>query len=199
MKERFPHLTAEDWFEGYVTSVTEVRQIVDWAGNLTELNAEQVGVIGISLGGFIAAISMGIDKRINAGVFVVAGGNYENPAWMKKKRDGDKEADYQSQNRYAQYLTEVAEKGFENVAPVKESYLTDPMTFAHYLRQRPILMINALWDVYIPREATLDFWEACGKPTITWIPATHSTIWLGYPFISKKIASFLNANFPVTK
>jgi fermentation-respiration switch protein FrsA (DUF1100 family) len=52
------------------------------------------------------------------------------------------------------------------------------MTFAPYLRERPILMINALWDEFIPRQATLDFWKACGKPDIKWFPAAHATIWL---------------------
>jgi len=45
----------------------------------------------------------------------------------------------------------------ENVTPVRKSFLTDPMTFAHLLQQRPLLMINALWDEFIPKEATLDF------------------------------------------
>jgi len=69
------------------------------------------------------------------------------------------------------------------------------MTFAHSLRKRPMLMINALWDEVFPRQATLDFWEACGKPAITWLPAGHATIWLWYPIINRKIAGFLRATF----
>ena len=111
--------------------------------------------------------------------------------WYKRT-----EAEFEEiQSDYAQYLTEVAEKGFENVTPSKNSYLTDPMTFASYLQNRPILMFNALWDEYIPREATLDFWAACGKPTISWFPSTHSTIWLWYPLIQRKITHFLKSNF----
>jgi hypothetical protein len=56
-------------------------------------------------------------------------------------------------------------------------------------------MINALWDQAIPREATDDFWEAAGKPPITWFPATHPTIWLWYPFIRHKIVRFLQSAF----
>jgi dienelactone hydrolase len=196
MKDKGLHLSPEEWFEGYQTSVVEIRQIVDWASSLRETDEEKIAVIGISLGGIIAAISMGVDKRISAGVFVVTGGNYENPAWLKEKRDTRKAVEYsEGQERYTQYLTEVAERGSENVTPPKKSYLTDPLTFAGYLRKRPIMMINALWDKSVPRQATYDFWEACGKPAIRWFPSTHASIWLFYPLISRQIVSFLRATF----
>lgn len=199
IRDRLPALTYDEWFESYQISVIDVRQVVDWASGRTELNQEQVAVIGISFGGFISAITMGVDKRIKAGVFVTSGGNMGKIARLSKtfgRRMGYNrtEAEYRdAQRRYARYIDQVAEKGFENVIPAEKRFLTDPMTFAPYLRQRPILMINARWDRVIPKEATIDFWEACGKPTITWLPGTHTTIWLWYPFISRKIARFLTA------
>ena len=201
IRNRLPILTPDEWFESYQISVIDVRQVIDWASGRAEINKGQVAAIGISFGGFISAIAMGVDKRIGAGVFLVAGGNSEKITWMGKLRTveaehGCTEAEcHDSHRNYTQYLAEVAEKGFENVTPTRQCFLTDPMTFAHYLRGRPVLMLNALWDKYIPREATLDFWEACGKPAITWFPATHATIWLWYPFISREIAGFLKSTF----
>jgi len=201
VKNRLPVLTPEEWFEGYQVSVIDVRQVADWAGDRAEINQEQIAVIGISLGGFISAITMGIDKRIGAGVFAVSGGNSAKITCKSRRSDFRKQYNYtdaeyhQTQSLYAQYLAEVAEKGFENVDPARRFFLTDPMTFASYLRQRPVLMLNALWDEAIPREAALDFWEACGKPAITWLPATHASIWLWYPFISWKIGRFLRSTF----
>ena len=201
IKKRLPVLTPKEWFESYRISVIDVRQVVDWASSRAEINQERIAVIGMSFGGFISAIAMGIDKRIRAGVFLIAGGNHEKISWKSRKSTMRKgyertEAEYNhNQNCYAQYLAEVAEKGFENVTPARKSFLTDPMTFTPYLRQRPILMINALWDEYIPREATLDFWEACGEPAIAWFPATHASIWLWYPLIRRKIARFLRSAF----
>ena len=75
VKSRLPVLIPEEWFEGYRVSVIDVRQVVDWAGDRAEINQEQIAVIGISLGGFISGITMGIDERIKAGVFAVTGGN----------------------------------------------------------------------------------------------------------------------------
>lgn len=142
---------------------------------------------------------MAVDQRIKAGVFVVTGGNSYKMTWLgraysHRSRYKQTEAEYREvQSSYARYLAEVAEKGFEQVIPARQSFLNDPLTFAPYLRGRPVLMINARWDKYIPRESVLDFWEACGQPQIEWFPTGHATLWLWYPAISKRITSFLNS------
>ena len=94
-----------------------------------------------------------------------------------------------------QYLAEVADKGVEYVTPARKGFLIDPMTYAGSLRQRLVLMINARWDEAISAEAALDFWRACGRPDIMWLPATHATVWLWYPFIRRKIAGFFEESF----
>jgi hypothetical protein len=71
------------------------------------------------------------------------------------------------------------------------------MTYARYLRDRPLLMINARRDAVIPRQATLDFWEASGRPPIAWLPGGHVSIWLWYPVICRKINRFLRSSFRV--
>ena len=201
VKKRLPALTAEEWFEVYQISVIDVRQIIDWADSRSEIDKEKIAVLGISFGGFISAITMGVDERIKAGIFLTTGGNSGKIGHKSRKRSMKKgysvtEDEYnQNQSRYKQYLTEIAERGLENVTPPSKSFLVDPMTYTHYLRERPMLMLNALWDEYIPREATLDLWEASGKPPITWFPATHTSFWLWYPLIRRKIARFLKSTF----
>jgi hypothetical protein len=197
-RERFPNLTSEEWFESHQISVIDLRQVIDWANSRPEINDEQIAAIGISFGGFISAIAMGVDERIKAGAFIVTGGNGTKIGWERRASDFS-EAEYHNiQSSYMQYLAEIVEKGFENVTPPRESFLTDPMTFGHLLRQRPMLMINARWDEAIPKEATLDFWKEAGKPTIAWFPAAHATIWLWYPFIRQKITDFLKSAFQST-
>ena len=205
MKSHLPYITPEDWFEGYRASVIEVRQIIDWASSRPELDKERIAILGISLGGFVSEIAMGVDKRIKAGIFMVAGGNSEKITWITRseaiiKGHGCTEAECREvRSHYPQYLAETAEKGFGNVAPFKGCFLTDALTFAPYLRGRPVLMLNALWDKTIPKEATLDFWEACHKPPIVWLPGTHITFWLWYPVIARKITSFLSSTFGIPR
>lgn len=60
-----------------------------------------------------------------------------------------------------------------------------------------MLMINVLWDNYIPRKATLEFWEACGKPGDTWFPAGHVSLWAWYPLVGWRVATFLGSHFTI--
>ena len=197
LRKGMRNLSDDDWFEIYRTSVIEVRQVADWASERPEIDEERLAVFGISYGGFISAIAMGIDERIRAGVFFVSGGNSGKIA--QKARSGvisrgyrSSEAEYiETQDNYARYLAEVDENGFEDTVPIRNSFLMDSMTYAHHLRQRPVLMINAKWDVFIPREATEDFWQRCGQPEIIWLTGGHASIWLWYPVIKRRINAFL--------
>jgi dienelactone hydrolase len=201
MTSRMPYLNTEDWFEGYRASVIEVRQIIDWAASRPEIDKERIAVLGISLGGFVSEIAMGVDKRIKAGVFMIAGGNSEIITWKTKndaipKGHGCTEPEcHQIRSRYPEYLAEVTEKGIDNVVPLSHCYLTDALTFAPSLRGRPVLMLNAKWDKTVPTEATLDFWKACHEPEIKWLPGSHVGFWLWYPAIAREITRFLSSTF----
>jgi pimeloyl-ACP methyl ester carboxylesterase len=197
MKPRLSHLTSEEWFIGYQMAVTDIHRIVDWAN---ENGHRKITVIGLSLGAFMSSIAMGIDRRITAGVLIVHGGNSGKIIQLNRVTNSRKEFRHsreeyeENQKNYAEYLREVTSKGFENVAPEQQSFLIDPMTYAYLLKGRPVLMINALWDEFIPREATLDFWRACGQCERAWFPSTHATIWFWYPLIVRKINKFLKSS-----
>lgn len=200
-QKRYPNLSEEEWFEIYRMSVINVCQVLDWAGKRPEIDKEKIGIFGISLGGFISAITMGIDSRVCSGVLAVMGGNSSKISqWSQRygaKRGFSRTAEEyeQTQQSYRRYLAEVAEKGFENAVPSEPFFMTDPLTFTPQIKQRPLLMVNARWDEVVPRAATEEFWEACGKPPIMWLPATHATIWAFYPLISRKIRLFLEDSF----
>lgn len=200
-KRQFWPNTINEWLEAFQVSVIDVRQVIDWVKDKAEIDEKRIAVIGMSMGGLVSAIAMGVDKRIAAGVFIVTGGNLEEITWNGKShaaRRGHSCTQAQCHDiysHYPRYLAELAERGFENVTAAKECFLFDPMTFACSLRGRPMLMINALQDRFIPRRSTLDFWEACGKPHIIWLPASHATIYLQYPVISREITDFLQSTF----
>jgi len=196
-----PYLNTEDWFEGYRASVIELQQVVDWAYTRPELDKDRIAILGISLGGFISEIVMSLDRRIKAGVFMVAGGNSEIVTWNTKSEaivvgHGCTRKECRDiRSGYPQYLAEVNEKGVDNVVPFCHCYLTDSLTFASGLRQRPVLMLNAKRDKTIPQAATNEFWQACGRPNIKWLPGSHITFWLWYPRIAGEITRFLATTF----
>jgi len=196
-KTSLSQLTPDEWFTGYQMAVTDVRRIIDWADQSSRINSRQISVIALSLGAIVASIAMGIDPRIKAGVLITHGGNTGKMMQTNSiSRFGDKyriaEREYQNnQKNYADYLIEVAQKGFEKVQPAQRTYLIDPLTYAPLIKGRPILMINALWDEIFPQEASADFQKACGECERFVFPAWHASIWIWYPIIVHRINKFL--------
>ena len=174
--------------------VTDVYQVLDWASTVPKLIRTD-SHRRYQFRQFYFFHQYGSDNRIKAGILIVSGGNSDKltrHSFLLRRQYKLSSVDYEkNQEAYFKYLSEVAEKGFENVTALKSSYLTDPMTFSSYLRGRPLLMINAMWDEMIPKESTLDLWESCGRPPIKWYPATHASIWAWYPVIGQRISEFL--------
>lgn len=197
---RAKHFSDKDWFESYRVSVIDVRQVIDWAQRRDEIADDRIGIAGISLGGLITTMAMGIDHRLQSGAVIISGANLEKIAHLSRnlpKRWGRRLTEDEflaQQRRYFDYLAEVEEKGLEGVPPPDENYLVDGLTYAHRLRNRPLLMINARGDEIIPREATLDLWERAGRPAISWLPGGHVTVWLLYPLIQGKLVRFFTAS-----
>jgi cephalosporin-C deacetylase-like acetyl esterase len=201
LRANYPFLTPDEWFQTYRVSVVDIRQIIDWASSKEEVDSERIAVTGISFGGFVSAIAMGIEPRIKSGVFIVTGGNSNKMSWLSassqyRKRYPRSLAEHSAvQENFRLYLRAVAERGFENINTDDNSFLTDPLTFAGTLRKKPVLMINALYDKYIPKEAATELWEACGRQPIKWVSSGHVTLWLRYPSIKKAVEEFLMKSF----
>jgi len=158
----------DGWLEVYRMLVINVRQVIDWAEGRNELDEHKIAVNGISMGGITCSIAMAVDQRIAAGVFLVAGGDMEVLTWDSKcdisriTHGCSREECRRVYSVYPQYLADVYDRGVENVMPMKDCFLFDPITFAPRLRGRPMLMINAKSDDFVPRESTLEMWEALG-------------------------------------
>jgi len=200
MKKRSPYLENDEWFAGYRIGVTDARQVLDWAETRPEIDPARMTVVGLSLGSFMGSIAMGIDQRVKAGVFIVSGGNATKITRLsrfsvfRRRYQLPQEQYDATQAQYAAYLQRVEKEGLENVEPPDRNFLVDALTYAHRLRNRPVLMLNAVWDEFIPRETTLEFQRACGECPLVWYPTTHSTIWAFYPSIAGRVQRFLGVS-----
>lgn len=201
MKKRHLNLTENEWFSGYRIAITDVRQVIDWAKTRKEIDSSKIAVVGFSLGSFVSSIVMGVDNRIKAGIFIACGGNsakiqkFSRFAKFRKQYQFEKK-DYEDyESSYSQYLKDIPAAGWEKVEPVRQSFLIDPLTYAHLLKERPVLMLNALWDEFFPRETSVELRNACGVGEQYWFPTGHPTIWLFYPVIARRIQRFLDNSF----
>ncbi|PPD58335.1 alpha/beta hydrolase family protein [Dehalogenimonas etheniformans] len=200
MKDRFFNLSVEEWFELYRVSVINIRQALDWAETRSDIDCSRMGIAGISFGGYVAGIALGIDHRLKSGAMLLACGNMQKLAWTRSTKRIPRwevtEAVYrEAQKSYLSYVDHVSAFGFENVTPPESNYAFDPYTFCSKIKEKPLYLTNALWDEYFPRETAKEFWQACGRPPQLWLPAGHATAWLFYPLISNRVRNLFKKAF----
>jgi dienelactone hydrolase len=144
---------------GLRQAVLDVRQATAWLASRDEIDADRLGVFGISLGGITAGLSATAEPRLSRVCLMLAGGDIGQVAWESPEleplrrrwaADGGSKEDF-----------------FATLAKV------DPVTYAHNAHGRKILLINAQHDEVIPRACTESLWRALGEPEIEWLDAGH--------------------------
>lgn len=150
-----PHQTVR----GMTQAVLDIRRAAAWLAAQEEIDDEQLGIMGISLGGIVSALAAEAEPRFGKVGLILAGGDISKVTTeskeFKKIRHKLKE-----QNITREDLNRIFK-------PI------DPVTYAKNLHGRKVLMLNAKYDEIIPPACTESLWEAAGRPEIQWWPAGH--------------------------
>jgi dienelactone hydrolase len=142
-------------------AVINARQGIDWLVKQPGVDPDRIGLMGISMGGWVGVSVTGVDPRIKSAVYVLAGGD------MTQLLTGSVLA--------ASLRKHFAEN---NVAMDDVRVVTnviDPISGAVAASSRPTLMINATFDGTVPRACADLLWKALGQPQIYWVPTGHTT------------------------
>jgi len=155
--------------------VIESKRGIDWLEEQPNVDKENIGIFGISLGATVAPIIVATDGRIKSAVYILGGGDISNIIYSGT------ETSFFKQRLLQQNISSLE---FE-----RKYSIIDPLTFAFKAKNIPTNMYNSIFDTVIPKESTLKMWRALERPKIYWAPATHYTAVL---FIG-------NAKYLVTK
>lgn len=152
----------DETVEGMTQAVLDIRRATAWLAAREEVDPEQLGIFGISLGGLTGSLAAANEPRLKNVCLLLAGGdlgkiNWESPDLQKVRR-------------------ELPKFGLEKEALLKKLAPIDPVTYAANLRGRRVLMLNARDDELIPRACTESLWSACGEPEIIWYPGGHYSV-----------------------
>jgi dienelactone hydrolase len=165
--ERRPHEGRHRMLSPDVTgSVANIRQAVldcrhaaAWLAQQPEVDAEQLGVVGTSLGSFIGGLVGAAEPHIKTVCLLLGGGGLVDAFYNHPKAAGV--------TQVLMLLGITKEKLAKQIAPV------DPLTYADRLKEKRLLLIGASRDDVVPPAALKRLWEATGKPKIVWFDATH--------------------------
>jgi len=158
---RMISMDPEETVRGMTQAVLDIRQAASWLAAQEEIDPQQLGIMGISLGGITGALAAAMEPRFSKVCLLLAGGDMGEVAWTS---------------------TEMAplRKRWDESGRTKEELfaalkVVDPVTYARPLPGRKILMLNASQDEVIPPACTRSLWRAFGEPEIVWWNAGHYT------------------------
>jgi dienelactone hydrolase len=152
----------DETVEGMTQAVLDIRRAAAWLAARPEVDDERLGVTGISLGGIMSALSAAAEPRFRKVAIYLGGGLLAEALWELDHEDA---AEFRRQ-----WLTAggTRESFIEKLSPV------DPVTWAHLLNDREVLMVAARHDEVIPAKCTLALHDAIGtQPELVWLDAGH--------------------------
>lgn len=167
----------------------EVRRAVDFLASRPEVNPQQIGVAGISLGGIIAASAAEREARVYKAGLILAGGNLRQIVATAREatplRDFIAKLDSEQQALIWATLDQV-----------------DPLAGVQSLKERAqrgqVLMINAAEDEVIPRICSEQLAAALGiSDRVVWLPNLgHYTAIAALPGILERMSAFFASDLP---
>lgn len=181
-KARMISVDPKQTVQGITQAVKDVRYATAWLAAQEEVDADQLGVFGISLGGIMATLSAEAEPRLSKCCSLLAGGDL-----ARVLRDTNERRIVE-----ARRLWTSKGKTIDELIDLMKT--VDPCTYGKCLHGRKVLMLNAKNDEVIPPECTESLWEACGRPEIHWYNAGHFTAILYLADAMNKVEVFFGGN-----
>ena len=167
--------------------VFDHRQVVDWIELQDELDSNNIGVFGISMGGIKGLLVSALEPRIKVSVIGLAGGNL--PYILISSHESE------IKKRIAALMQDLGLTQSEVLAKLQAEIQTDPLAYAPYIDARNMLLINAVFDRVIFPKAARELRRAMGKPERIYLFSGHYTA-IGYiPYVKQEALEFFGKKF----
>ena len=175
---RFLSANAERSISAMRQGVCDVRRGVCWLASRPEVDAQRLGVTGISLGGIVSAVAAEAEPAIGRVVTILAGGDLAEILWTMPEAA-----------KYRKLWTDSG-RSFADLKTLTDPF--DPLTYASRLRGKRMLMIAGNVDEVIPPASVRKLWDAAGRPPIVWYDCGHfSAAGYFFPSMRRSIDFFL--------
>jgi dienelactone hydrolase len=165
--------------EGMTQAVLDIRRGAAWLAARPEVDADNLGVFGISLGGITGALAMTVEPRLRNACLLLAGGDIGKVAWESRELE--------------RVRRQWIERGGSKEEFLDLMKIVDPANYAANAKGRRILMLNAKEDEVIPAECTVALWKGFGEPEIVWYDGGHySVVWHIFSALGRTTRFFAN-------
>lgn len=149
----------EHTFEAIRQTVLDLRCAAAWMEARPEVDKKRLGIMGTSLGSFMAALTAEMEPKLGRVAVLLGGGGFVDGYY-----DHPKAKSYVKIFEAVGGSRDLAKK---LIAPV------DPLTCADQLKDRKLLMVAAKNDEIVPPRMAEDLWNASGRQQIIWLNTGH--------------------------
>ncbi len=140
-------------------TVLDLRVATAWLEARPEIDGKRLGIMGTSLGSFMAALTAEMEPKLRRVVVLLGGGGFVDAYY-----DHPKAARYR---KIYEALGGTKEKVAEIIAPV------DPLTRAANLKEHQLLILAGKRDDIVPPKMAEALWNASGRQKIVWYDCNH--------------------------
>lgn len=140
-------------------TVLDLRAAGAWMEARPEIDGKRLGIMGTSLGSFLAALTAEMEPKLGRVAVLLGGGGVVDAYY-----DHPQAAPYR---RVYEALGGTKAKLVQIIAPA------DPLTCAANLRQHKLLILAGKRDNIVPPKMAEALWKASGRQKIVWFDCTH--------------------------
>jgi dienelactone hydrolase len=140
-------------------TVLDLRRATAWMAARPEIDARRLGIMGTSLGSFVAALTAEMEPRLGRAAVLLGGGGFVDAYY-----DDPRARDFR---KVWEALGGTKEKIARIIAPI------DPITCAANLKGCKLLILAAKRDDIVPPRMAEALRKASGRQKIVWYNCTH--------------------------
>src|SRR5262249_14356165 len=135
-------------------TVLDLRRAAAWMEAQPEIDAKRLGIMGTSLGSFVAALTGEMEPKLGRVAVLLGGGGLVDAYWDDARAKPYRKV-YEAVGGTKAKLEAL-------IAPA------DPITCAANLKDRKLLILAAKKDDIVPPKAAEALWIASGRQQIVW-------------------------------
>ena len=146
-------------------SIIDTRRAIDILEGFPEIDSDRIGSFGISMGGIKNAALAGIDKRLKANIFVMAGADIPYILQHSNEKGVIREI-----RKARRTITDE-----ELFSQLKEKIISDPKNLAQYIEGRNVLMYLTIFDQVVPLSSQEKLRRLIRGERAIYLPTGHYT------------------------
>jgi dienelactone hydrolase len=182
----------DQMIDRFVSTVIDIRRVVDWAQTQPDIDPQRIALIGFSMGALVASVAMANEPRLAAGILVMGGADPHDILTACNHEIG----------RGREHVLEHLDWSLDEYRDALAKALTriNPARFAGMVDPRRALIIEASADTCMPQTARERLWQAMGRPERIAYLYDHRMAFLAMTFLGgnnlqKQIYRFLDSRF----